>query len=328
MGNGVDSASNSEKAESMFEYYRIPANMYQADELVCHDLYLLYQGQYILYRPKNLLWKKEDSERLREFQVKDLYIQCSSSSEHHTFLESNLSKILDEPSIDQAQKTQVIYDTSQALISDIFEKPQSSENVRRSVSFVRNSVDFLKDKSNFYELMKLASTNFNEYTHALQVSAYAISLAREVGMKSFNELSAIGVASILHDIGKTKIDRKILDKKSALDENERREVEKHPELGYEILRRQRTIPENAELIVLQHHENPNGTGYPYRLGSDTITSARIVAIADCFDVLTSDRPWSVRMKPAEAIQFMRQDLASQYDSNLLLKFIGVLGVTK
>lgn len=307
------------------KYFKIPANLYQPDEIISRDLYLLYQNNFILFRPANLLWKREDSVRLAEFNVSELYILCNNKSEHHLFLENNLAKILDEPSIDRVQKTQAMYDTSQAIIEEIFLRPTSSENVRRSVSFVKNSVDFLKEKENFLELMKMASTSFSEYTHAIQVSAYSIALAREAGIKTYNELSAIGIGSILHDVGKTKINSAILQNPQSLSEEERREVERHPEYGYEILNRQRTVPEMAEMIVLQHHERPHGNGYPYQLGSDMVCSAKIVAICDCFDSLTSDRPWKKKMSPIEAIQYMRKELAAEYDQNLLTQFIKVIG---
>jgi len=327
MGGSGETASNSKpKAGLSPQYYRIPAHLYQEGEIIDKDLYLHYQGQYILYRPKNLTWKAADRERLIEFSIDHLYIQCDTISAHHSFLESNLSRILDQPKIDRNQKTLVLYETSQAIISDIFEKPSSPDTVRRSVGFVKNSVDFLKDQENFHQFMRLATSNFSEYTHAIQVSAYAIALAREVGMKSFNELSAIGVGSILHDLGKVKIDKRILDKPSALDNDERREMEKHPQYGFEILQKQRTIPETAEQIVLQHHERPTGNGYPYHLGSDMICSAKIVSIADCFDSLTSDRPWEKKRTALEALELMRKDYVEEYEANLLVAFIRVIGI--
>jgi len=324
MGGGVKLGSQVETAQK--QYFKVPANLYQPSEIIDQDLYLYYQGQHLLFRPKNLMWSESDRQRLEDFGVKHLFIQCHSTSEHYEFLEKNLSRILLQDTIDSVQKSQVVYETSQAVMSDIFSRPQSTDNVKRSVGLVKNSIDFLKDQDNFLALMKLASTDFSEYTHAIQVSAYSIALAKEVGLKSFNELSAIGIGSILHDIGKTKVPRHILEKKDALDESERREVEKHPEYGYEILQKQRSIPEVAEMIVLQHHERPSGQGYPYRLGSDMICSAKIVAITDCFDCLTSDRPFKPRMKPFEAIQFMRTECADQYDHNILTSFIRVLGI--
>lgn len=316
------------EAEGQAEYYQVPSRLYQPNDIIERDLFIYYQGRYLLFRPRNLLWKLEDTKRLEEFDVKHLYIHCGSRDDHFTFLEANLQRIIDESKIDNAQKSAVIYEASTAVISAIFDRPNSPETVKRSVSLVRNSVDFLKDQENFAQLMRLASTDFHEYTHAIQVAAYSIALARALGLKSFNELSAIGIGSILHDIGKTKIPQKLLNKPSELSEEEYQQVQKHPEFGYEILRRQRSIPEISELVVLQHHERPQGNGYPYGLGSEVVLSAKIVSIADCFDSLTSDRPFRKKLKPLEAIKMMREDLKDEYDQNLLTEFIKVVAVGK
>lgn len=307
------------------EYFEIPVNLYQPDEIIERDLFILYQGQYLLFRPKNLIWKQEDVNRLEQFNVRNLYIQCRTNEEANLFLEGNLSKILNAPRIGAAEKSKIIFDTANTVVAHIFEKPNSPETVKRSVSFVKNSIDFLKDKENFVQLMKLASADFSEYTHAIQTSAYAISLAQQVGLKSFNELSAIGIGSILHDLGKAKIDKKLLNKADPLSSDELQELRKHPEYGYEILRRQRSIPEAAEQIVLQHHERPRGSGYPHAVTDEIQISAKIVSIADCFDSLTSDRPWKTRANPVKAIQMMRTDLKDEYDQKLMTEFIKVLG---
>lgn len=327
MGSGADSVKGvSSKDAAKTEYFQIPVNFYQPDEIIDKDLYLYYQGQYLLFRPKNLVWKSEDADRLIQFHVAHLYVEAGSREEHYQFLENNLHRILEQTRITKAEKTQILYETSQSVVAEIFERPQSSESVKRSVSLVKNSIDFLRDKENFHQLMQMASTNFTEYTHAIQTAAYAVALARQVGLTSFNDLSAVGIGSILHDLGKVKVERSILEKAGNLEEEERREVERHPEYGYEILRKTRAVPELAELVVLQHHERPNGTGYPYRLGQEISICARIVAIADCFDSLTSTRPYKDRITPFQAIQMMRGELAKEYDQKLLTEFIKVLGL--
>lgn len=308
------------------EYFQIPANFYHSDEIIDRDLFIVYQGQYLLFRPKNLVWKAEDSQRLEQFNIKSLWVQASTRDEHYLFLESNLSRILEQKKISRAEKTQILFETSEQVVGQIFDRPNSPEAVKRSVSLIKNSLDFLKNKENFHELMKFAATDFSEYAHAIQSAAYSIALAQRAGLTSFNDLSAIGVGSILHDLGKSKIDRQILEKEEALSDDERQEIRHHPEYGFEILKKTRAIPELSELIVLQHHERPGGRGYPHGLDTDIVLCAKIVAITDCFDSLTSDRPWVQKLSSFKAIQMMRTDLAVEYDQNLVLEFIKVLGV--
>lgn len=327
MGGRVsENVSPAETEGEQVQYFQVPISLYQPNEIIGEDLYLFYQGQYILFRPKNLLWKSVDAVKLEEFGVKHLYIQCQSAAEYQEFLENNLTQILEKPQIPKEEKAELLYAASNSILGSVFERPSSPANVRRSISFVKNSIDYLKDKDHFYELMSIASADFSEYTHALHVSAYAITLAKEVGIKSFNDISAIGVGALLHDIGKTKIDPKILEKENPLDESERREIERHPEYGYEIVRRQRTIPEKSEVIILQHHERPGGKGYPFRLDGDIAFSTKIVSLCDCFDILTSNRNYKKMMKPMEALNHLKNDLKDDYDQNLLYHFIKILGM--
>lgn len=306
------------------QYFQIPANLYQPGQKIEEDLYLYYQGQYLLFRPKNFSWKKEDTKKLEGFGVKHLYIRCASEAVHHDFLEQSLGRIISEPRISNQEKSKIMYEAASTIMEAVYKNPESQDNVRRSIKVVESSLDYLSQKENFFVLMKLATADFAEYTHALHTATYAITLAREVGVKSYDELSAIGIGSILHDIGKIKVDKRVLAKKGSLTIEERREVERHPMYGYEIVRRQNSIPELAEKIILMHHERPNGQGYPYRLSGDFMAFAKIVAICDCFDSLTSNRHYQSACSPLEALKKMKNELADEYDQNILTTFIKML----
>lgn len=306
-------------------YFKVPASLYRPGDIIEEDLYFLYQGQYVLYRLKNLVWRQEDAKRLEEFQIMNLYMKFSDKREHQKFLESNLSKILDSDKIGERAKAEILYDTSVSLIEDIFSSPQSSENLKRSMKSVKHTIHFLgKDRSNFFELMTVASKDFSEFSHAIHTTAYSINLANQMGIKNFNQISCIGIAAMLHDIGKSKIDKKILDKPDRLDDDERALVEKHPQYSFEIVHDSRSIPDISEQVILQHHERPNGKGYPAKLTDDVHIFSRIVALSDCFDSITSDRPYQTAMKPVNAVEYLRTDMKDLYDQNLLIDFIKML----
>lgn len=307
------------------DYFRVPVNLYHEGDLIEEDLYILYQGQYVLYRLKNLPWKREDGKHLEDFGIQDLYIKCQRQGEHARFLEAHLSRILDQPKIPITEKAQILYTAASSIVEDIFTSPLSSESLRRSVGTVKHSIDYLsKDRGHFFELMSLASRDFSEYTHALHTATYAITLARQMGLKIFNQISALGIASLLHDVGKVKIDPVLLGKVEPLTESERREVERHPEYGYELVHSLGGIPELSEQIILQHHERPNGKGYPRKTAEDLHLFVRIVSLVDCFDSLTSERPYQKSVTPLEAIELMRGELKEEYDQNLLVEFIKML----
>jgi len=305
-------------------YYQIPVNLYQPGERIDEDLYLYYQGQYLLFRPKAFQWKKEDVLKLEGFGVKHLHIQCDSEETHHNFLENNLVRIMREPKLSTAHKSRILYEASSTILEAIYKKPESPEALRRTVKIVESSIDFLSKRENFIELMKLATTNFSEYAHSLHTAAYAITLSKEMGINAYEQLSAVGVGSILHDIGKVKIDTTLLDKKDQLSDDERKEIEKHPLYGYEMARKTGSLPELAEKIILMHHERPNGKGYPCRLSGDFLVLAKIVGICDCFDSLTSDRVYQNSRSPLNSLRLMQTELKDEYDQKILTFFIKML----
>ncbi|MCS6937588.1 MAG: HD domain-containing protein, partial [Candidatus Bipolaricaulota bacterium] len=137
--------------------------------------------------------------------------------------------------------------------------------------------------------------------HSQRVVAYTVRLAQQLGLPP-DLIEHIRRGALLHDVGKIGVPDRILHKPGALDPEERREIEKHPQKGYEMLLGIRPLEQAIE-IVLSHHERWDGTGYPFGLaGEATPIGARIFAVADTFDALTSDRPYRRRCSYAEVQQ--------------------------
>jgi putative nucleotidyltransferase with HDIG domain len=152
--------------------------------------------------------------------------------------------------------------------------------------------------------------------HSERVTEYALHLATEMALpaKDFDILRRGG---LLHDVGKIGIPVSILDKKGPLTDEEMRIMREHVNIGARILE---PIPGLAESmpIVLQHHEWINGGGYPNRLSGDQVTlHARIFAIADCFDALTSDRPYRAGMSMDRALGIIQAGSGSQFDPKIV-----------
>jgi putative nucleotidyltransferase with HDIG domain len=152
--------------------------------------------------------------------------------------------------------------------------------------------------------------------HSERVTEYALHLATEIGLplKHFDILRRGG---LLHDIGKIGIPVSILDKNGPLTDEEMRIMREHVNIGARILE---PIPDLAESmpIVLQHHEWINGGGYPNRLSGDQVTlHARIFAVADCFDALTSDRPYRAGMSMDRALEIIQAGSGTQFDPRIV-----------
>jgi HD-GYP domain-containing protein (c-di-GMP phosphodiesterase class II) len=158
--------------------------------------------------------------------------------------------------------------------------------------------------------------------HGARVAEYAERIARAMGLPT-PVIERVRVAARLHDLGKVWISRDILDKPGPLTEPEWGEVRRHPGLAARVLR----LADLHDLadIVLAHHERPDASGYPEGIPSgETPLEAQIVAVADVYDALLSQRPYAPARAPEEARDELERVSAKQLDANVVEAFLGVL----
>jgi HD-GYP domain-containing protein (c-di-GMP phosphodiesterase class II) len=159
--------------------------------------------------------------------------------------------------------------------------------------------------------------------HNLRVARLCVHMGRQLSM-SAHELRVLARAGLMHDIGKLGIPQDVLGKHSPLDEAEWSLMRTHPELGLTLLDRAGRSSREV-LAVLYHHERLDGSGYPYGLSGDAIPiEARIVAVADTYDALTSDRPYRRACSEAEARMVLIQEAAARLDPRAVHALFGAL----
>jgi diguanylate cyclase (GGDEF)-like protein/putative nucleotidyltransferase with HDIG domain len=159
--------------------------------------------------------------------------------------------------------------------------------------------------------------------HIRRVQQYAVSLAKHLGITDVAQISAIEAASLLHDMGKLAVPEYILNKPGALTPAEFDRMKLHASIGADILSAI-DFPYPVVPIVRHHHENWDGTGYPSQLRGTAIPiGARILSVVDCFDALTSDRPYRPRMSDAEALKILLARRGSMYDPLIVDAFITI-----
>ena len=159
--------------------------------------------------------------------------------------------------------------------------------------------------------------------HIRRVQQYAVGLAKHLGVTEKSQINAIEAASLLHDMGKLAVPEYILNKPGRLTETEFEKMKAHASVGADILSAI-DFPYPVVPIVRHHHENWNGTGYPDGLSGAAIPiGARILSVVDCFDALTSDRPYRPRLPDAEAIRILLERRGIMYDPLIVDAFIAV-----
>jgi putative nucleotidyltransferase with HDIG domain len=162
------------------------------------------------------------------------------------------------------------------------------------------------------------------HEHAQRVQRYAVPLAREAGISDYPMLEAIDSAALLHDIGKLGIPDRVLQKPGPLTPDEYDQVKQHAIIGADILSAV-AFPGSLALIVRHHHENWDGTGYPDGLRDEAIPiGARVLAIVDCYDALTSDRPYRRALSHRRAVAMIHERRGTMYDPAIVDAFLRIV----
>jgi HD-GYP domain-containing protein (c-di-GMP phosphodiesterase class II) len=159
--------------------------------------------------------------------------------------------------------------------------------------------------------------------HSGRVAGFARAIGLHLGLPD-SELDNVVMAALMHDIGKVGVPDRVLLKAGPLNEEEMAQIRKHPELGWMALK---NIDEfkSVSMIVLHHHERMDGRGYPGHLRGEAIPlGSRIVAVADSYDALTTDRPYRTARSRQQAIDEMLSCVESQFDPRVLAAFLDSL----
>jgi HD-GYP domain-containing protein (c-di-GMP phosphodiesterase class II) len=174
-------------------------------------------------------------------------------------------------------------------------------------------------------LVRLKQKDEYTYLHSVAVCALMINFGRHLKL-SEADVQDLGVAGLLHDVGKVAIADDVLLKPGKLTLGERASVEAHPAAGHALLAQSSHIPAAALEVCLRHHEKMDGSGYPGGLSGDTLSLyARMGAICDVYDAVTSDRPYKAAWSPCEALTAMR-GWTGHFDPQLLDQFADSLGI--
>jgi len=198
-----------------------------------------------------------------------------------------------------------------------------------STARVEEANGHLNELSHLYlstiEALALAIDAKDQVTsgHIRRVQLHSVALARELGITEEGELKAIEVAALLHDLGKLAVPEHILNKPGKLTPVEFDQMKAHATIGADILA---TIdfPYPVEPIVRHHHEMWDGKGYPSGISGDAIPiGARILSVVDCFDALTSDRPYRLALTKEQAIAVLVEGRGTQYDPRVVDTFVAV-----
>ncbi|MEK4349011.1 HD-GYP domain-containing protein [Paenibacillus sp. FSL P4-0184] len=245
-------------------------------------------------------------------------------NQHKITLESH-----DVVQLDSAEFFQLAIDDCTAAIENIFEQLRHNKNKRIPMLEVRNEVipfiQQVSEKNDFYGVLAaLQSKDDYTYRHNVAVGILSTLLGKWLKLKP-EDLSMLTIAATLHDIGKMRIPDELLTRPGPLTAEEYQLMKKHTTYGYEMIRDTIGTNHMQALVALQHHERMDGSGYPFGVLGNRITDfSKIVAVADVFHAMTSDRFYRKASPLYEVLLQMEENVFGKLDPYICRVFINKL----
>lgn len=206
-------------------------------------------------------------------------------------------------------------------IQYIYNNADSGQLTDTTNSITLNLMDAIeRNNAIAIDISTLKTSDEYTFKHSVDVATIAMVLAKTMGY-SKSEIYEIGVAGLLHDIGKTKVPLEILNKTGPLNDEEFALMKQHSVFGYRMVQEHPEFNDKIALAVLQHHEKINGNGYPLNASGNKITPyAKILSVADIYDALVTERPYKKAYSQRTAIE-MIMSMTGELDMNIMQSFL-------
>jgi len=285
----------------------------------------------------------DEIKKIRNAGIDEVYVDISKSSieqekkiakERHGITAPKIKKpeeivpkelmnVIRRKDIPAQTRAVAVKKSSLILMNKLLENP-SSENINQAKQGIYDIVDFIvSDDETSNCLLSITNHDLYTYTHSVNVGFLSLLLAKKLFKgTNLHNLRELGASFFLHDLGKVNINSDIINKTAKLNPKELLLVRQHPMEGAKILEKSHHLSNEAKIIVMQHHEREDGSGYPNQLkGKQIHLYARICSIADVYDALTSERSYKKRLLPFNALELMRDEMIHHFQRDLFEQFV-------
>ncbi len=253
----------------------------------------------------------------------DLGLPPPGKWEPERCVSDELRNAIHDKTLPPQKKSEAVYKFSLDIMRKLLDSP-TAENIKTGKEHLYEVVDVvLSDNDTSRCLLNITSHDFYTYTHSVNVGLLSIMLSKAL-IKDYNEykMRELGAGFFLHDLGKVHVDPAIINKPGRLTTEEMGQMRTHPYQGYQLLKEANQLTEYCKIIVMQHHEREDGTGYPRQLKGDEIhLYGRICCIADVFDALTAVRSYKPKLTPFEALKVMQEQMLGHFHKEMFRKFV-------
>jgi HD-GYP domain-containing protein (c-di-GMP phosphodiesterase class II) len=245
-------------------------------------------------------------------------IRNSKTEAAKTVKTEALKEVIRDKKLPAFNKAEAVHKESMVVMSSLLENP-SAKNIEETKKGIAEMVDLiLADDATTHHLLRITNHDHYTYTHSVTVGVLSVTISKVLFKGTLgHDMHALGAGFFLHDLGKVKIDKEIINKPAKLTDEEMSQMRRHPAIGFNILNDTKQLTDESKLIVLQHHERNDGKGYPKGLrGNDIHIYGRICSVADVYDALTSVRPYRQPMAPFDALKLMKEEMIGHFQQEL------------
>ena len=300
------------------------------------------------WRTAFVITDPRDIERILESSIKEVWIDSAkgldvapgetavSEAESEAQVDEELSQAAEVqretapvPASAEFVRAAKICAQSKRAVTSMFQEARMGKAVdtigaQKLVEEITDSVS--RNPGALISLARLKTADDYTYMHSVAVCALMIALARQLDLDE--ELTQrLGIAGLLHDLGKALMPMDVLNKPGKLTDEEFAIIKTHPEEGYKLLLASTGADDIALDVVLHHHEKTDGSGYPKRLKNEEISlHAKMGAVCDVYDAITSNRPYKAGWDPAESLRRMAEWSNGHFDPTVFQAFVKSLGI--
>jgi putative nucleotidyltransferase with HDIG domain len=304
----------------------VPARVLTDISTLPCDLYIWRGPRPILYAQKGGDLRKvvARAQRGMSFLVREIDSDLLRGA-----LADSLPRVLANQRMTPIERSKTAYSIAAKVLIPVFtrENPLDHDGLlltHQAVDAI--TMHLIDDEEMVWAMVATMQKHMATHAHAINSAVYGIVLARFMKFGPPDAIRDVARGGLLHDIGKNRVPRAVLDKPAALDASEWQVMRTHVKSGYDMIVRAQGFPPSYAHIIAEHHERCDGSGYPAgRCAPGIALDSQLVGIVDAFDALTSRRPYRGPVTAFEALNVMRVAMRGQFSDELLREFIKLLG---
>lgn len=287
------------------------------------------QPQFVKGCPRGEVFRREWYEKLLRLQIPFVYFSLKDLDRVIQYLHHNLNLALGDAGKTDLEKSLRVYDATNMWALSFFtsEVARTGEHIKLALKSLDAMFELIEqDRQLILHLMDIRQHSYRLSNHCLNVCLLGLAFTYYLDWGR-EDIRGFGLGALVHDIGLIHTPRAILEKQGRLTADEMSRVKRHPQDGFRMMENMLQLRWEALQMVMQHHENGDGSGYPQGLKLPEIHLwSRILRILDSYEALTADRPWRPAMEPKEALWIMRTDwdkskIFDQYFLKAFMKFL-------